>query len=65
VLTGLTLLVVVVIGLAVLAFEIAMFIDAIKNPKLSQTSKLVWLVAMLLVHPFVAIAYYFIARRNL
>ena len=50
--------------LALLVFEIAMFVDAYKNPKLTANSKLLWMVGMVLVHPFVAIVYWFMYRKN-
>lgn len=44
----------------ILAFEIWMFIEAIRNPHLTDTQKLLWCLGMLLIHPFVAIFYYFL-----
>lgn len=55
---------VVLVGIAIVLFEIKMFIDVIKNPNLSDIERIVWLAGMLLIHPFVAIAYYFISRNN-
>jgi hypothetical protein len=49
----------------VLAFEIWMFVHAFRNPHISQERKLLWLVGMLLVHPFVAIAYLFTDYRRI
>lgn len=43
----------------VLAFEIWMFIDVFSNPKLTQQSRILWAIGMLLLHPFVAIVYFF------
>jgi hypothetical protein len=40
-----------------------MFIDVIRNPRLSDERKLLWAIGMLLVHPFIAIIYYFTDRR--
>jgi hypothetical protein len=47
------------LALAVLAFEILMIVNAVNNASLSGTARAWWVVGMLLVHPFVAIAYYF------
>ena len=47
----------------VLAFEIWIFIDALRNPKLDNTTRLLWLIGMLLIHPIVAIVYFFTVRR--
>lgn len=55
----------IVLALLVLAFEIWMFFDCVLNKKLSDKAKVWWIIGMLLLHPFVAIAYYFIARRGL
>lgn len=50
---------VAIVALAVLAFEIFMVISAVQNDKISTTAKAWWVVGMFLVHPFVAVAYYF------
>ena len=47
----------------VLAFEIWIFIDALRNPKLDNTTRLLWMIGMLLIHPIVAIVYFFTVRR--
>jgi hypothetical protein len=49
----------------ILAFEIWMFVDAIRNPRLTDVQRLLWCAGMLLIHPFVAIFYYFLKRTNL
>jgi len=56
------LMIIILLGI-VLAFEIWMFIDAINNQNLSHDERFLWLLGMLFLHPFVAIAYYFIARN--
>lgn len=53
------------IVLAILAFEVWMFVDALQNPQLTPGQKFAWLVGMLLIHPFVAIVYFLVARRSL
>lgn len=50
---------IVLVLLFILLFEIWMFVAAILNPHISNERRILWLVGMLLVHPFVAIAYYF------
>jgi hypothetical protein len=57
-------LIVIVILLAIFAFEIAMLVSAIVNKHISTTAKVLWIVGMLLLHPFVAIAYYFTAYKK-
>jgi hypothetical protein len=59
---GLFLIVLIVLP-AIFIFEIVMFIDVIRNPRLSDERKLLWAIGMLLVHPFIAIIYYFTDRR--
>ena len=45
--------------LAILVFEVAMIISAIRNQHITGSTRALWIVGMLLIHPFVAIAYYF------
>ncbi len=52
-------LVVLLVLLGILAFEIAMFVSAIRNPNITSNVRMLWIVGMLLLHPFVAIWYYF------
>ncbi len=55
----------VIIAIAVVVFEIIMFVDAIRNPRLTDTEKILWCLGMFLIHPIVAIVYYFVARSAL
>lgn len=49
----------IVLVLAVIfAFEVFMFVDAVRNPRLTDAQRLLWCAGMLLIHPFVAIAYF-------
>ena len=50
-------------ALLILAFEVWMLIDCIKNKHVPANHKLWWIIGMFLIHPFVAIAYLF-ARHN-
>jgi hypothetical protein len=52
-------LVLSLILLIIFIFEVVMFINAILNKKISDTAKILWIIGMLIIHPFVAIAYYF------
>jgi hypothetical protein len=45
--------------LLIFIFEIWMFVDAIKNSRLTDAEKLLWCLGMLFLHPVVAIFYYF------
>jgi hypothetical protein len=56
--TGLGLIFIIVI-LAIFAFEVWMFINVILNKRITDKAKILWVIGMLLIHPFVAIAYYF------
>ena len=55
---GTTGIVLFAIFLLLFVFEILMFINAFRNPKLAPTERMLWLVGMLLIHPFVALVYY-------
>jgi len=60
----LAVLILGLLGFALLAFEIWMFIDLVQNPRLTAGAKLLWAIGMLLLHPFVAIIYFFTARSK-
>lgn len=62
--SGLLLVLIVAAVLAILAFEIWMFLDVLKNQKLTDTEKLLWVLGMILLHPFVAMVYYFVASSK-
>ena len=47
------------VAVAVLVFEVTMFIDALRNPAITDNMRAVWLIGMVFFHPFVAIIYYF------
>jgi hypothetical protein len=51
--------------LAVLVFEVVMFVNVIQNPRVSGNAKVFWIIGMLLLHPFVAIAYYFTSYKKI
>jgi hypothetical protein len=57
-------IIVLIIALPILAFEIYMFIDMLNNKDITDRDKIIWAIAMLLLHPFVAIYYYFTARQR-
>lgn len=50
--------------LAIVAFEIAMFVDVIRNQHITDSTRILWLIGMILVHPFVAIIYYFTDHKK-
>ncbi|HET9098337.1 MAG TPA: hypothetical protein VFN51_01850 [Candidatus Saccharimonadales bacterium] len=64
---GLPLAIVLVIGLIVLliaVFEIWMLVDVITNKLITSERKVLWIIGMLLIHPFVAIIYYFTDHKG-
>jgi hypothetical protein len=48
----------------ILIFEIMMIISAIKNRAISDEARILWIIGMLLIHPFVAIFYYFTDHKK-
>jgi cytochrome c oxidase assembly factor CtaG len=58
----LTMLIVTVI-LLILVFELAMFVDVLRNDGMNSNRKIAWCIGMLLLHPFVAIVYYYTDRK--
>lgn len=56
---------VVLIIALILAFEVWMFLDVLKNKKLTDTEKILWVLGMFLLHPIIAIVYFFVARSSL
>jgi len=59
------LFVLTLVVLGVLAFEIWMFVDAIRNPRLRDIEKVLWCLGMLVIYPFVGVVYFLIARSSL
>jgi hypothetical protein len=55
---------VVVVALLILVFEVWMIVDAAINKKISDKAKVWWIIGMLIIHPFVAIAYFFTGHRK-
>lgn len=52
----------IVILALLFAFELWMLVDCIKNKKVPTDHKVWWIVGIFLIHPFVAIAYFFASR---
>lgn len=59
------LIIPIVLIILLLWFEVAMFLDVLKNRKLSDNEKLLWVIGMFLLHPIIAIVYYFTAHSRL
>lgn len=53
-----------VIVVLILIFEVLMIISAIKNRAISDEARILWVIGMLLIHPFVAIFYYFTDHKK-
>jgi len=60
----LLILFVAALALSFFVFWIWMLIDAIKNPALSNTEKIVWVLVILFLHFLGAIIYFFAGRRR-
>jgi uncharacterized membrane protein (DUF485 family) len=58
------MILVYLIVLLILAFEIWMFVDLVRNPSIPSQTKWLWAIGMILLHPIVAIGYYFVARSD-
>ncbi|HUY85247.1 MAG TPA: hypothetical protein VMU97_01900 [Candidatus Dormibacteraeota bacterium] len=56
---GLSGLLVMLLLLVILVFEIAMLVSVIRNQYITGNARALWIVGMLLIHPLVAIVYYF------
>ena len=57
-------IVALVIVALILVFEIMMIISAIKNRAISDKARILWVIGMLLIHPIVAIIYYFTDHKK-
>ena len=54
----------VILGLLlILAFELWMLVDALAYRKMPTMSRIWWVLGMFLIHPFVAIVYFFVRGR--
>ena len=49
----------VIVLAAIVAFEIWMLVDVVQNQNVSSNAKMFWIVGMFLIHPIVAIVYFF------
>ncbi len=59
---GIVGLLVLVFALLVFVFWLWMLIDAIKNPRLDGTMKIVWVLVIILFHGLGALIYFFAGR---
>lgn len=57
--TGIPELFFLILLIAILTFEVAMFISVLRNKAIAENTRILWIIGMLLIHPFVAIVYYF------
>ncbi len=55
---------IIIVALLIAVFEVWMIVDAAINKKLTDKAKAWWIIGMILIHPFVAIAYFFTDRRK-
>jgi hypothetical protein len=61
---GAWLPIILIIALLILAFEIWMIVDAAINKEITDKAKAWWIIGMLIIHPFVAIVYFFTDHRK-
>ena len=61
---GAWLPIIVVIALLIFAFEIWMIVDAATNKEITDKARAWWIIGMLIIHPFVAIVYFFTDHRK-
>lgn len=58
------LAVIVLLAVLIVVFEVWMIIDVALNKHLSDKAKTWWIIGMVLIHPFVALVYYFTDRTK-
>lgn len=56
--------VVILLIIAILLFEIWMFVNTIQNHHISNDRRILWIAGMLILHPFIAIAYFLTDYKN-
>jgi hypothetical protein len=61
---GVWLPVIIIVALLIAVFEVWMIVDVALNKKLSDKAKTWWIIGMVIIHPFVAIVYFFTDRRK-
>jgi hypothetical protein len=61
---GAWLPIILVIAILIFAFEIWMIADAAINKEITDKAKAWWIIGMLIIHPFVAIVYFFTDHRK-
>lgn len=55
---------IIIVALLIGAFEVWMIVDAALNKKISDKAKVWWIIGMVIIHPFVAIIYFFTDHRK-
>ena len=61
---GAWLPIIIIIAILIFAFEIWMIVDAAINKGITDKAKAWWIIGMLIIHPFVAIVYFFTDHRK-
>lgn len=61
---GAWLPVIILVGLLIAVFEVWMIVDAALNKKITDRAKTWWIIGMVILHPFVAIAYFFTDHKK-
>jgi Phospholipase_D-nuclease N-terminal len=52
------------IGILVFVFWLRMLIDAIRNPRLSDSERIVWVLVIIFLQILGALIYFFVGRRT-
>ncbi len=61
---GAWLPIIILAALLISAFEIWMIVDVAINKKISDKAKTWWIIGMVIIHPFIALVYFFTDRRK-
>lgn len=61
---GIWLPIIIIVAILIAAFEVWMIVDVAINKKLSDKAKAWWIIGMVLIHPIVAIVYFFTDRKK-
>ena len=58
------MIIIIILVILIAIFDIWMIVNAALNKKITDKAKTWWIIGMLLIHPIVAIVYFFTDRRK-
>lgn len=58
------LLFLLIVGVAAFGFWLWMLIDALQNPTLDSTGRLIWVLVIIFLHGLGAVIYFFVGRKT-